>query len=215
MRAEALHHAPEGCRIEGARFARRRGARQAADVRGEPRIPGVVDGPAIEKRLQAAGNRSQLGGQPFGPLAARLRRRQVARAEARDTPEHTLGHGPPFEQRGETGAQPPLAQMRDEQRDAFVAARPRPADAQRVVERFLDQARHLGFVGHVEARVEVGLERELAQQREAERVDGADGDVVEAIAKLAPARLVLGGMRGGLARARARCAPASRPPPCA
>ena len=62
------------------------------------------------------------------------------------------------------------------------------ADAQRAIERFVDQARHLGVVGHREAGIEIGFERELAQQRQAERVDRADGDVADAIAQLAPAR---------------------------
>ena len=56
-----------------------------------------------------------------------------------------------------------------------------------LIERLLDQARHLGLVGHLEAGIEVGLERELAQQRQAERVDRADRDVAEAVAQSPPA----------------------------
>ena len=59
--------------------------------------------------------------------------------------------------------------------------------AQRAVERRFDQARRLGFVGEVEAGIDAGFERELVQQRQAERVDGADGDVAERVANLAPA----------------------------
>ena len=43
-----------------------------------------------------------------------------------------------------------------------------------------DQARRLGFVGEIEAGIDAGFERELVEQRQAERVDGADADVAEA-----------------------------------
>ena len=46
---------------------------------------------------------------------------------------------------------------------------------------------HFGLVGEIEGRIDVGLERKLAQQRQAERVDGADGDVAEPVAQLQPA----------------------------
>ena len=61
---------------------------------------------------------------------------------------------------------------------------------QRAVERRFDESRRLGFVGEVEPGIDAGLERELVQQREAEGVDGADADVVERVADLAPARRV-------------------------
>ena len=61
-------------------------------------------------------------------------------------------------------------------------------DPQRLIERLLDEPRHLGLVGHVEPGIDVRLERKLAQQRQAERVDRADGDVAEPIAQLAPSR---------------------------
>jgi len=61
------------------------------------------------------------------------------------------------------------------------AARP-----QRPIERLIDQSRHLGFVGNIETGVEIRLQRKFAQQRQAERVDRADGDVVDPVAELAP-----------------------------
>ena len=192
VRAEPVDHALERRRVDGVRAVPLGGAHQPADVRREERVPGVAHGPAVEKRLQAAGDRPQLGRQPVRAATARLRHRQVARERAGCPPQHALGHAAPRQQRGEARPQPVLAELREQQRDALVSARPRAADAQRRVERLLDQARDLGLVGHVEARVEVGLERKLAKQGEAERVDGADGDVVEAVAQLAPADLVLG-----------------------
>ena len=67
--------------------------------------------------------------------------------------------------------------LREHQRHVLVLAGEAAADAQRAVERLVDEPRHLGVVGHRESGVEVGLERKLAQQREAERVNRADGDV--------------------------------------
>ena len=64
------------------------------------------------------------------------------------------------------------------------------ADAERLIERLADQARHLGVVGQVEPGIDVGLERKLAQQRQAERVDRRDRDVAEALLELAPPRRV-------------------------
>ena len=64
------------------------------------------------------------------------------------------------------------------------------AHAQRPIQSFVNQPKHLRLVRHREARVKVGFEWELPEQRETERVDGADGDVAEAVAQLAPSRLV-------------------------
>ena len=68
---------------------------------------------------------------------------------------------------------------REQQRHVVVVGRQRPADAERPIERFAHQAGRLGFVGQVEPGIDAGFERELAQQRQAERVDGGDGDVGE------------------------------------
>ena len=62
----------------------------------------------------------------------------------------------------------------------------RAADRQRAVERGFDESRRLGFVGEIEAGIDAGFERKFVQQRQAERVDRADADVVERIADLAP-----------------------------
>ena len=85
----------------------------------------------------------------------------------------------------------------------FVVPRQAAAGPQRPIERLVDQSRHLGLVGDVEARVEVGFEREFTQQRQAEGVDGADRDVVGPVAQLAPAaRCNLASRRGIAERGR-------------
>ena len=55
---------------------------------------------------------------------------------------------------------------------------------------WFDEPRHFRFVRHPEAGIEIGFERELAQERQAEGVDGADLDVGEPIADRRPARAI-------------------------
>src|SRR6185369_3777127 len=59
-------------------------------------------------------------------------------------------------------------------------------DSQCLVERLLNQSRHVGVVSQVKARVDASLERKLAQKRQAERVDRRDRDFAEAPAQVAP-----------------------------
>ncbi len=97
---------------------------------------------------------------------------------------------PPIQQRPDAGAEPPLAELREHERHVLVVAREAAADAQRLVERRRHEPRRLRVVGEIEARIDVRLERELAQQREAEGVDRRDRDVAEATRDLAPSRRV-------------------------
>ena len=93
---------------------------------------------------------------------------------------------PPIQQRGDAGPQPSLAQLREHQRHIVVFLRDRPADAQRLIERFADQARHIGVGRQIKARVDVRFERKLAQQRQAERIDRRNRDVAETLLQVAP-----------------------------
>ena len=88
------------------------------------------------------------------------------------------------------------------------------ADPQRLIERLVDQPRHLGVVRQLEARIDVRFERKLAQQRQAEGVDRGDGDVAEAILEIAPPRQVELRDCGSPRAAARRSARASRPRPC-
>ena len=101
--------------------------------------------------------------------------------------QHLRRDEPPVEQRGDPDAQPPLPELREHQRHVIVVSRDGAADAKRPIERFADEARHLGVVGQVERRVDVGFERKLAQQRQTEGVDRRDRDVAEPILEIAPA----------------------------
>ena len=134
---------------------------------------------------------------------ARARGRQVARALLQKPAQRMRRDEPPIEQRRDAGAQPPLAELREHQRHIVVVARDAAADAERLIERLADQPRHLGVVGEVEPGIDVGFERKLAQQRQAERVDRRDRDVAEPLLAgraSAPRRTATGGSLPSAAR---------------
>src|SRR5438132_9886389 len=84
-----------------------------------------------------------------------------------------------------TGVQP--FALRLALRPCRILAREDAARPQRAIERFVDETGHLGLIRDVEAGIEVRLQRKLAEQRQAEGVDGADGNLVDAVAQLTPA----------------------------
>ena len=57
-----------------------------------------------------------------------------------------------------------------------------------MIERVFDESRDFGLVRQVKTGVEIRFERKLPQERQAERVNRADGDVAQVIAKLDPSR---------------------------
>ena len=78
--------------------------------------------------------------------------------------QHTTRDDSPMQERGEPRARPPLAELRKHERHVLIVAGTRLADAQRPVERFVDQPRHLRLVQHREAGIQVSFERKFAQQ---------------------------------------------------
>ena len=141
----------------------------------------------VEKRLEAAATLGEDLAQPCGGRLAGAGGRQIARSLLQKPAQRVRRDEPAIEQRRDAGAQAPLAELREHQRHIVVVARDAAADPQRLVERLADQARHLGLVGEIEAGIDVGLERELAQQRQTERVDRRDRDVAEPLLQIAPA----------------------------
>ena len=131
------------------------------------------------KSTHAAGERGQPAAQRLQQSRARhVHVHLAARAESRLSA--SAGHQPAIEQRRQSLSQLELAELGEDQRHVGIVERQRAADAQRAVERGLDQPRRFGFVGEVEAGIDAGFERELVEQRQAERIDRADGDVAEA-----------------------------------
>jgi hypothetical protein len=98
-------------------------------------------------------------------------------AAAQESVERIARDQPPIEQRGQRLAQARLTELGEQQRNIGIFERDPASDRQRAVERGLDEARCLGFIGEIEPGIDAGLERELVQQRQAERIDGADADV--------------------------------------
>ena len=129
-------------------------------------------------------NAEQLAG---GPASGQTHV-QVSRAGRQISVEHRRRHKPPVEQRREPAPRTPIAKLREDERHVFVLASEAPTRAQRAIERFIDETWDLGFIGHVEPGIEVGLERKFTQQRQAKGIDGADRDVVGPVAQLAPPR---------------------------
>ncbi len=136
-----------------------------------------------------AGDRRHRAAQRVGQaVAGRLDRHLAA---AQETVQRVARDEPAIEQRRQRLAQPRLAELGEQQRNVGIVERDGPADRERAVERRFDEARRLGFVGEIESGIDAGFEREFVQQRQAEGVDGADADVVERIADLAPALVAL------------------------
>ena len=137
-------------------------------------------------RAVAAGDRRHRAAQRVSqPVAGRVDRHLAA---AQETVQRVARDEPAVEERRQRLAQPRLAELGEQQRNVGIVGRDGPADGERAVQRRFDKARRFGFVGEIESGIDAGLEREFVQQREAEGVDGADADVVERIADLAPPR---------------------------
>ena len=167
------------------------------------RFDGAADlsqrsGEEEERRLGRAGLQEPIEAAPH-PVRTRPRTAAVAArlaaavsrsrgASRQVVGQHARRHDAAVQQRREAGARAPLAELREHERHILVVAREAAADAKSAVERLVHQPRHLGLICHREAGIEIGLERELAQQRQAERVDRADGDVGRAVAQVAPSR---------------------------
>ena len=78
--------------------------------------------------------------------------------------ERVPGDQAPIEQRRQAITRPCDTQLRQHERDVLVLAGEVHQDAQRAIERRRDEPRHLGLVGEIERRIDISLERELAQQ---------------------------------------------------
>ncbi len=153
---------------------------------GQHREPRIADRAVLKKRRQTAANARQdvaktIGRGPAGRLGGQLPRtaRQV-------TPQRFRRDEPPIDQRRQAGSEPPLSELREHERDVVVLLRDAAADSERLGQRLADEPWHLRVGGEVEPGVDVGFEREFAQEGQAERVDGRDGDVAETLLQLPP-----------------------------
>ncbi len=212
--AQAVHQ--QARHPEGLLVVYRSRPEEAAQIRCKHPKSRRVQGPAGDEGVQPPAQRAV---KPFDEILRRARGREVLGDGADGAGEHRCGDEPPIDQAAKALAQLPLAQPREDQRGRGIGERGRTADSQGPIQRFVHEAERLGFIRHPEARIEIGFEREFAEQRQAERIDRADCHILEVIAQGAPdggldAALVRGTpqrredaiahLRRGLARERDR-----------
>ena len=186
IRAQPVEESPQR-RLLGERAERRAGlARQSSEIRGEHRERRPSERTVVQERVQPARHGGQNVAQPFGGAPAGDLGRQVARTEREEVPQHIARDQPPVEQRGQPEAQAALAELDEKHRQVAVFPSEVAADAQPGIERLVDEPRDLGLVGEIEAGIDAGFERELANEREAEGVDRRDGDLAEPFPQIAP-----------------------------
>ena len=175
-------------------------ALQPANVAQKERVAWVGVRPSLQECGEPSRNRLQDVLERRRRVAADLERLQVARAAGEEAVECVTGHEPAIDERGQAISSAPDAELRQHQGDVAILARDRHQDPHRPIERGGDEPRDLGFVRELEGGIDVRLERELAKQRQAERVDRADGDVAQSIAEVEPARPIELGCGGGTAQ---------------
>ena len=158
----------------------------ALDLAHEQLVALVPDGAVFEKAGEASRRRAQHRVQPIGARLAHAPGGEVGRPFREEPIERGPRHQTAFEQRRQTLPRARDAELREHQRDVGVGSRLARQDPQRLVERRFDEARNLRLVREVEAGVEIGFERKLAQQRKTERVYRADRDVPETVPELDP-----------------------------
>ena len=166
---------PPRCRARG---CRPRASQTAGD--GRARRRGRLRRPSRHRRERVAQARGRMRAGVARCQIASVRAPETGAAPAaRPAADRAAPRG-----RREAAARPAArTPARHPRRLARCARQMRSA----AIERLGDQPRHLGVVGQLERRVDVRFERKFAQQRQAERVDGGDGDVAKALFQLAPA----------------------------
>ncbi len=193
-RAVDLQEVPGGARHQAAdrRVGRRPEHLDPPEILRQEQIARLAHGPLGQKALAAAGaaGRRKERAQRVDGTAADVVGGEVRRAAREEAIEHVPRNQPPLQQVREPFARAVEAELREDQRQVGLTLGEADEDGERLVERSIDEPRHLRLVGHAEAGIEIGLERELAEQRQAEGVDGADLDVREPIANRRPARSI-------------------------
>jgi hypothetical protein len=173
-----------------------------AQIGGHNREARVAARAVGQEGRQAVGHRSDRVAQ-----AGRGERGRPVDVEpggrAAEIASQPFGDGePPVHEVREPVAQAGRRDPRQHQRHVFVVAGQSARHPQRLVEGGVHEARRLGLVRNPEAGVEPRLERELAQQREAERVDRGNGHLADAIAQRQPAGAAVLAPCGGLPQRR-------------
>ena len=154
-------------------------------------------GAVVEERVHAAACAGEDVAKPRRRRLARDGSGQVARSFLEEPAQGVRCDEPAIQERRNAGAQAPLSKLREDERDVVVLFRKAAADAQRLIERLVDESGDLGVVRQVESGIDVRFEREFAEQLETEGVDGRYRDVSEALLQIAPPRRVELGKTAG------------------
>ena len=138
-------------------------------ARGEPREIGGEQAEARVPRRPAPDERAQAhaGERAMDALEQRERggrRGQVLGDDPHGARQRVADGEAAIDERGQPRAHLEVAEAGQDQPDGRVFRRQAARDAHRSVERLVHQPRGFGLVGHAEAGIEIGLERELAEQ---------------------------------------------------
>ena len=189
VRANPIDEGPErGLAL--ARRQRRRGGGKGSYIRRQHRELRMPHRSIGEKAIQTVADAGQNVAQARSPRLAGPFGRQVPRPGLQETAQRLRGNESAVDERGDAGAQAPLAQLREHQGHVVILGRRRTANSKRPVERLAGKPRDIGFSRDVEPWVDVRFKRKFAQQRQAERVDCRNRDVAEPLPELAPAHRI-------------------------
>ena len=164
-------------------------ARKIPHIVGEHGELGAPDGSLVKESVQTTANAAKSVPEVLGRLLAHEASGQATRTCRQIAPQGLGSDQTSVQQARQAGAKAALTELGEDQRDVVIGAGNRTADAERLIERFLDQSWHLRVVSQLKAGIDVRLERELADQGQAEGVDGRDGNAAQASPEIAPARV--------------------------
>ena len=151
----------------------------------------TADGESARRSGTHRARRERRSRMPLSRSAARAARDRGGqiRGPSREVPAQRVRRDETtVEQRRNAGSKPPLPELCEHQRDIVVVTRETAADPQGLIERLARSGAERRCRREIETGIDVRFERKLAKQRQAERVDGRNGDVAEALLELAPAR---------------------------
>ena len=168
---------------------------QTPNLANEHLVALVPDRPVIETLRETAGRGTQGCAQSIRGLETDPLGCQVGWPAREETIERCPRDQTPLEQRRQALTRPRDTELCKDERDVRIGARLSRQDAERLIERVFDESRDFGLVRQVKTGVEIRFERKLPQERQAERVNRADGDVAQVIAELDPSRAIEFGTR--------------------
>ena len=116
----------------------------------------MIDGAVAQERVEAAAAGIEQGRQAPERLSEGETRGRRVRTSGKTT-NRLAGDEAAVDQRGQARADLPLPEACQQQGDVFVARDEATRGPERRVQSLVHQPRHLGFVGDVEARVQVGF----------------------------------------------------------